>query len=453
MVPFSDGGVNSGPYSNCSEPFERHPPQLRREVEQVVFGGALQIERRRLAGERLRRRRPLTRHRRLRHRPFLDGPDRLARRPVEDVGERLLAYLDDRLDRPAVHRDVGQDWPRGEVVVPYAVVHRLEVPDPLAGPGVDADQALRVQVVAVSVPAVLVVRGGRCRQVDVVELRVVRHPVPHVGVAGVLCRAVQPGLIACLVLLRDGVERPELPARAHVVRLDVARRHLLRAEAVGNGIADDDHVAGDKRAPGREVGPADRVADADHDVDLALDAELRVRLAGPRVNRDQPGVVGAEHQPLLRAVGPIGEAAMEEADVGGAARGVRLRIMHPPGLARGRVQRGDQPERGHRIQQPVDHERRVLVAPTAPGRVRSLQLPVGRRPAPCHFEIVDVVLRDLVERRVLHPLAVAREVRPLPVLGAALRNCRRSKQSCRGHDDGQHPDIFTRSVYSQRSSS
>ena len=139
------------------------------------------------------------------------------------------------------------------------------------------------------IPAILVVRRGGRGQVDVVELRVIGHPVPHVGVPGVLGRPVQPGLIARLVLLRDGMERPELLSRPDIVRLDVAGRHLLRAETIGDRIADDNHVPRDQGAPRREVRPSHRIPNPDHDVDGAALAEVRIRLAGPGIDRDQPG--------------------------------------------------------------------------------------------------------------------------------------------------------------------
>ena len=95
---------------------------------------------------------PLAGYVALRHGPLLDGPDRLAGDAVEDVGEGLLARLRDRLDLAAVDRDVEQVAGGGEVVVPEAVVHGLEVPDALPGLGVDRDDALGEEVVARRMP-------------------------------------------------------------------------------------------------------------------------------------------------------------------------------------------------------------------------------------------------------------------------------------------------------------
>ena len=128
---------------------ERLRPQLRREVDQIV-GHLERVARigRRLGRERLRRARLLAGHVGLRHRPLLDRPHRLAGHAIEDEQERLLAGDGDRLDRAAVDGDVGQNRRRRHVVVPERMVHELEVPLPLAGLQIDADEALGKQVVA-----------------------------------------------------------------------------------------------------------------------------------------------------------------------------------------------------------------------------------------------------------------------------------------------------------------
>ena len=206
------------------EDLDRLGAELWREVDEVLHPYSLQLERRRLRGERLGRRKLLARHVRLRHGPLLDRPYRLARRAVENVGEGLLARLGHRLDCPPVDGDVDQHGRRREVVVPDAVVDGLEVPHPLAGPRIDADEALGEEVVAGPVPAVVVVgrrrrAAGRtrpsssspvgCAHMLVLPLYLPRHAVVH--------RVGAPGLDAELVLERDGVERPEVLARAHVV--------------------------------------------------------------------------------------------------------------------------------------------------------------------------------------------------------------------------------------------
>ena len=83
-----------------------------------------------------------------RHRPLLDRPHRLAGDAIEHVDEGLLGDLRDRLDALAVDGDVDQVGRGRQVVVPQAVMDDLEVPDPLAGRHVEADEAFAEEVVA-----------------------------------------------------------------------------------------------------------------------------------------------------------------------------------------------------------------------------------------------------------------------------------------------------------------
>ncbi len=146
----ADQGHEHRPEDELLRDLERLGPELRREVDQVVFAHALTVERRRFRRERLGLRHSLARDRALPgDRTLLDRPHRVAGRPVEDVGEGGLRHLGDRLDQATPNDDVDQVRRRGDVVVPDAVVDSLEVPDPLARRGVDADQALGVHVVAV----------------------------------------------------------------------------------------------------------------------------------------------------------------------------------------------------------------------------------------------------------------------------------------------------------------
>src|SRR6185436_3587363 len=120
---------------------ERPRLDLRRERNHVGIDETLMIESRGPGGERLRRRRLFTGDRRLRDRSLLDRPYRLAGPAIEYVDEPLLADLHHGIDPPSIHRDRAQRRRRREVVVPQTVVHRLEMPDALAGRGVKADEA------------------------------------------------------------------------------------------------------------------------------------------------------------------------------------------------------------------------------------------------------------------------------------------------------------------------
>jgi hypothetical protein len=108
----------------------------------------------------------------LRYRSLDDRPDRLAALAVEDVGEPLLAHLDDGLDRAAGDAEIDQHRRRRQVVVPDAVVDHLEMPRPLSGARVEGDQALGKEVVAGSVPAIEVVGRRAEGEIDQPELLV-----------------------------------------------------------------------------------------------------------------------------------------------------------------------------------------------------------------------------------------------------------------------------------------
>ena len=96
----------------------------------------------------------------LRHGPLLDRPQRLAGHAIEDLEESLLAGLRDDVDLLAVVAD-GEELGRGrEVVVPEVVVHHLEMPEPLAGAGIEREQAIAEEIGAFAVGAVKIVRSA-----------------------------------------------------------------------------------------------------------------------------------------------------------------------------------------------------------------------------------------------------------------------------------------------------
>ena len=120
---------------------------LRRQVVRVLQRHPLPAERRRPGRERLRWIQHLARHvcRRI-YRTLLNWPHRLARHPVEHVREAVLGNLRHRVDLASIYRYCHKVRRCGQVVVPHAVVHRLEVPLPLACAGVEAHQRLGEEV-------------------------------------------------------------------------------------------------------------------------------------------------------------------------------------------------------------------------------------------------------------------------------------------------------------------
>ena len=115
---------------------------------------------------------------------------------------------------------------RDVVVVPEVVMHRLEMPEPLAGARVERDQAIAEEIRARPVCAVEIVGRRTGRHVDDPALLVDGELAPAVRAADVLVRVLRPCVVAVLARSRDGMELPDEVAGQHVVRANVAgRRH------------------------------------------------------------------------------------------------------------------------------------------------------------------------------------------------------------------------------------
>ena len=276
-------------------------------------------------------------------------------------------------------------------------------------------------------PAVVVGDRGADRQVDVAELRVGAHVRPDVGSPRPLPRFVSPGLVAEVAGLRNRVKDPLHLAGADVVAADVPRRRLLAAPALRDRRADHDRVAGHERGRAdRVLARVDDASESPGQVHAPVPAELRIRLAGLRVDRHQPGPPAGVEQPGFLAVGPVGEPARQEAVHCRAAVQVEAGVVAPDCLSGRRLDRRDLPQVGGGVEHAVDHQGRHLVGvgaeplPVADDRVLGAQLVVDRRPGPGDFELVDVVRVDLVEGRVLGVAGIAAVEAPLVRLGAGL---------------------------------
>ena len=417
-----DQGHEHRPEDEFLRDLERFGPELRREVDQVVLGHPLAVEGRRPGGERLRLRQLLARHGGAPFdRAFLDRPHLFAGGAVEDVGEGGLRDLGNGLDQPAADDDVDQVRGGRDVVVPDAVMDGLEVPDPFAGRGVDADETFGVDVVAVPQPSVVVAGGRAGGQVDIAEFLVGGHRRPHVRVADRLPGVVLPGVDVLLALLGDGVEPPlELP-RADIVaahmprRVVVLEREVEDAGADDDGVADHDHGLAVADVPQRDVLAPQVPGELDH----AVLAEGAVGLAGGRVERHELLADRGEEQAFLLAVGPVLEAAGVVVVLGWLAALVALRIVDPQLLAGAGVERRDLAQLGRDVEPAIDDERGGPEHLPVVGRVL-LDAGVGGRPPPRRFEPAEVRGVDLVERRVAGEAVVAAVVTPLAAAGALL---------------------------------
>ena len=129
-------------------------------------------------------------------------------RAVEDVVHAGLAAVDDDLALPAVDQEVGEDRRHDAVVVPDVVVDRLEVPAPLAGLGVDGDEAVGEEVVAAAGGAVSARVGVAERPVDEAEFGVDGRVDPADRAAG-LPGVALPGVVPELAGPRGAPEGPD----------------------------------------------------------------------------------------------------------------------------------------------------------------------------------------------------------------------------------------------------
>ena len=364
---------------------------------------------------RLGRRGLLAGHFGRRHGQLDDRPGRVAGLPVEDIEERLLGRLRQSTDRLAVDDDVGEHGRGREVEVPEAVVDGLEVPPPLAALGVEGEDRLGEQALARAVAAVPVVARGAGGGVDHPEFLVAAHPGPDVRGAGLGRFGAVPRVEAELAGLGDDVEAPAQGAGPRVVAADDPGWVAAPRPGVGCRFAEYDHIAADHGRGGPEVLPATDALPCVQHVDPAAVAELRVAVAGVRVERGQPAVADKEQPPR----GPVvpGHAASHGEPPHVPGRLVLEGVIGPQDLAAGRIERGRSDAGGH--QHPaVAHHRRVL---EQEGRENAFMLRgeavVDRLPAPGDLELVDVRLVDLVERRVLAAPAVRGVVVPFAGAG------------------------------------
>ena len=187
------------------------------------------------------------------------------------------------------------------------------------------------------------------------------------------------------------MERPESLAGLDVVAAHIAARRFPVRRTVADVRARDDHVLDDDRCGvDRVVALAFGVLELIDHVRLAVGPEGWIGLARLGVDRNQVRVVRAADDPPLCPIGPVGHAAVREAEVRRPAASPDLGVALPDRLAADRIDRGKHTESCLRVEDTVDHQRRVLIRARAHQGVVLLNLVVGRRPAPGNLERVHV---------------------------------------------------------------
>ena len=244
-----------------------------------------------------------------------------------------------------------------------------KVPLQLARRRPERDDAVRVQVVTRTVPAVEVGGGVAGAPVDQIELGVVRAGHPG-GAAAVPPAVPRPRLVARLPGAGNDVEPPALLAGPRVERHDMAAVRQVAAAR-----ADHDHVVHQQR----------RRAHVAAELGAVLHQRPPRLLAGLDVDRHHVVVVGAEVQVALAERQPA-----DRLDRPPAVARVRRRMVvdvTPDLPPVGRVEGVDAVPGGGEIHHAVRHERRALQAVfehAALERPRCLQ-------------VLDVAGVDLVE--------------------------------------------------------
>jgi hypothetical protein len=145
-------------------------------------------------------------------------------------------------------------------------------------------------------------------------------------------------------------------------------------------------------------------------IDRAVLAEALDRIAGLRIEREQPVARRDIEDAFLSAVAPVRQPASGEL----ARRRVTTRplefLVHPEQLARCRIERDDRAARpGRRVDDATSHQRRRFEL-----ELRSRTEVLGLE-SPCNLELVEVTRVDLVKRRVARVGEISAVGRPFAV--------------------------------------
>ena len=234
------------------------------------------------------------------------------------------------------------------------------MPRQLAGRGVQGDDAVGEQIVAR--PRLAVIDGRRVADapVDEIELGIEASGDPRGAAAG-FPRIVLPGVVTELARSGNGVETPAQLTGLRIVRgQETADAELAAGDADEHRIAHDQRRAGDREAVARSG-----------------DLGLPLNFARVRIEGDQPGVQGAEEQPVAKN----GEASVHTAATDREFLGQAAHV--PPDLAAGRRLQGDHVARRFADEdRAVGDDRRRLDGVFAPELMGPAQLQpgyVGRR--------------------------------------------------------------------------
>jgi hypothetical protein len=288
------------------------------------------------------------------HRHIGLGREQFAVGAIDHEEEAVLRRLDHHLARAVAQIERGQRHLLNRGEIPAFAGRLLIMPFICAGIGIDRDDRREEQIVALPVRADMVVPGGAVADADqkLVELGIVDDRIPDGAATAIFPPLAGPGgkrdlhrLVRRLMIgpvggiSGDGVEAPDLLAGRGIVGGDVAAHAKLGAR-----IADDDLVPEYARCAGDRV----RLGLIDRD-------DRPDRLAGGRIQRDQPAVDRADIHLAL----PHRDAAIDHVAAGmDRLAADHLRIIFPQHPPRSGIERHHLRPGGGGVHDPVDHERR-----------------------------------------------------------------------------------------------
>ena len=193
--------------------------------------------------------------------------------------------------------------------------------------------------------------------------------------------------------------RVELPHKFSSPRIE--RSHVARRTArlpVGNNGAGDHEILENDRRRSDSANPVWKfVGDAGPKINRPAIAEICHRFAAAGIQSKQPAVQRAHENAALPSRTPIGYAAVNKKVVGPVF--VEFGIETPKFFASLRLQRHGPPERSRQIEQSVYHQRRAFESGADGHGAAITDLSGVIRPG--YFQLGDVLLVDLLQRRVL----------------------------------------------------
>src|SRR5579864_2071179 len=321
--------------------------------------------------------------------------EKLAGGAIDHIEETVAIGIQDYLGRFTLHIDVSKHHLGNAVVVEGIIGRELIVPLDLAGLWIKRENAVGIEILALSDAGVE--RSGIADSpIDSVQFRIERAGDPS-GTAPELPGVARPRIVARFALTRDGVGSPEVLAGTGIPAVDEEARAVLRP-----GDASDDHAVGDEGRTGHRV--------AIFEVDGVLLPDF---FAGFGVERHDVRIKrGAEHLAVIERGTAVDDAAAHDARHLGRIIDLRLPDLMPTlGIDRhGGAVRCDV---NHAV---VDERLRLL-------RAAVVVAVIPDRPQILHRVLADLRQRAIALEIVAHTVVehVLRVARPLGKVCGGLR--------------------------------